>query len=132
MVRPILKNGYDLSLSLFHSGLYCVTFAVHARIRSKNQGGGTNIAIYPLSFLFVLCTTYCIIDIAQTLYSVSIEILIFLAQSVSLIIKTLFQFHFDSGSDPQIGLASYNMNIANTALYCAITFLAQGILVLSS
>lgn len=54
------------------SGLYCVAFAVHARIRSKNKGGGTNIAIYPLSLLFILCTVFCAIDIAQSLFTVSV------------------------------------------------------------
>jgi hypothetical protein len=88
-------------------GLYCVAFAVHARIRSKNKGGGTNIAIYPLSVLFVLCTIFCAIDTAQT----------------------LFTLRYESTQDPQVGLASYNMNIANTAMYCAITFIAQGILI---
>ena len=40
-----------------------------------------------------------------------------------------FQLRYESQPDPQIGLSSYNMNIANTAMYCAITFIAQGILV---
>jgi len=88
-------------------GLYCVAFAVHARIRSKNKSGGTNIAIYPLSLLFILCTIFCAIDTAQT----------------------LFILRFESTLDAQVGLASYNMNIANTTMYCAITFIAQGILI---
>jgi hypothetical protein len=88
-------------------GLYCVAFAVHARIRSKKKGGGTNIAIYPLSVLFVLCTVFCAIDTAQT----------------------LFILRYEGDGDPQVGLASYGMNLANTAMYCSITFIAQGILI---
>jgi hypothetical protein len=88
-------------------GLYCVAFAVHARIRSTHKGGGTNIVIYPLSILFTLCTIFCAIDTAQT----------------------LIILRYEGTQDPQVGLASYNLNIANTAMYCAITFLAQGILI---
>jgi len=88
-------------------GLYCVAFAVHARIRSKKKGGGTNALIYPLSLLFSLCTIFCAIDTAQT----------------------LFILRYESTLDPGVGLTSYNMNIANTAMYCAITFLAQGTLI---
>ena len=57
----------------FCPGLYCVAFAVHAHIRSTNKGGGTNIAIYPLSLLFTLCTIFCAIDTAQALFIVSID-----------------------------------------------------------
>lgn len=101
----LLFIGTVLESSLY--GLYCVAFAVHARIRSKNKGGGINLAIYPLSVLFTLCTIYCAIDTAQT----------------------LFTLRFQGSQDPQAGLTSYNMNIANTAMYCAITFIAQGILI---
>jgi len=104
-VDTLLFIGTVLESSLY--GLYCVAFAVHARIRSKHKGGGINIAIYPLSVLFTLCTIYCAIDTAQT----------------------LFTLRFQGSSDPQAGLTSYNMNIANTAMYCAITFIAQGILI---
>jgi len=80
---------------------------VHARIRSTHKGGGVNIAIYPLSVLFTLCTIYCAVDTAQT----------------------LFTLRYQGSSDVEAGLTSYNMNIANTAMYCAITFIAQGILI---
>jgi len=101
----LLFIGTVLESSLY--GLYCVAFAVHARIRSKKKGGGVNIAIYPLSILFTLCTIYCAIDTAQT----------------------LFTLRYQGSQDLQAGLTSYNMNIANTAMYCAITFIAQGILI---
>lgn len=101
----LLFIGTVLESSLY--GLYCVAFAVHARIRSKKKGGGINIAIYPLSILFTLCTIYCAIDTAQT----------------------LFTLRFQGTQDPDAGLTSYNMNIANTAMYCAITFIAQGVLI---
>jgi hypothetical protein len=39
------------------------------------------------------------------------------------------KLRFEGSQDLQAGLTSYNMNIANTAMYCAITFIAQGILV---
>jgi hypothetical protein len=77
------------------------------RIRSKNKDGTTNIAIYPLCVLFSLCTLFCAIDTAQT----------------------LFILRFESSQVAQVGLTSYNMNIANTAFYCVITFLAQGVLI---
>ena len=66
------KELYPYSHISSVPGLYCVAFAVHARIRSKHKGGGINIAIYPLSVLFTLCTIYCAIDTAQTLFTVSI------------------------------------------------------------
>jgi hypothetical protein len=74
MVLPIhYEAGYNpLTLITPPQGLYCVAFAVHARIRGTNKGGGTNIAIYPLSVLFTLCTIFCAIDTAQTLFTVSI------------------------------------------------------------
>ena len=56
----------------------CVASAVHARIRSKKKGGGKNIAIYPLSLLFFLCTIFCAIDTAQTLFIVSADLSILL------------------------------------------------------
>jgi len=71
------------------------------------KSGAINIAIYPLSVLFTLCTIYCAIDTAQT----------------------LFTLRYQGTQDPDAGLTSYNMNIANTAMYCAITFTAQGILI---
>jgi len=101
----LLFIGTVLESSLY--GLYCVAFAVHARIRSHKKGGGVNIIIYPLSVLFTLCTIFCAIDTAQT----------------------LFTLRFQGTGDLQTGLTSYNMNIANTAMYCAITFIAQGILI---
>jgi len=101
----LLFIGTVLETSFY--GLYCVAFAVHARIRSKKKGGGTNIAIYPLSVLFTLCTVFCAVDTAQT----------------------LFTLRYQGAQDLQAGLTSYNMNIANTAMYCAITFIAQGILI---
>jgi hypothetical protein len=101
----LLFIGTVLESSLY--GLYCIAFGVHARIRSHQKGGGLNIMIYPLSVLFTLCTIFCAIDTAQT----------------------LFTLRYQGTLDPQTGLTSYNMNIANTAMYCAITFIAQGILI---
>jgi len=101
----LLFIGTVFETSLY--GLYCVAFAVHARIRSKHTSGGINIAIYPLSVLFTLCSIYCAVDTAQT----------------------LFTLRFQGSNDAEAGLTSYNMNIANTAMYCAITFIAQGILI---
>ncbi|KAF8815601.1 hypothetical protein BYT27DRAFT_7192684 [Phlegmacium glaucopus] len=88
-------------------GLYCVAFAVYARIRGTKKGGGTNILIYPLSLLFGLCTIFCAVDTAQT----------------------LFILRYEGTQDPSVGLSSYNMNIFNTSMYCAITFIAQGTLI---
>ena len=36
------------------------------------------------------------------------------------------QLRYQSSQDAEAGLTSYNMNIANTVMYCAITFIAQG------
>jgi len=84
-----------------------VAFAVHARVRGTKKRGGTNPIVYPFSLLFILCTIFCAIDTAQT----------------------LFILRYEGTNDPQIGLASYNLNIANTSMYCAITLIAQGILI---
>jgi len=89
-------------------GLYCIAFAVHAHIRSKKKDSGINVAIYPLSILFTLCTIYCAIDTAQTVFTLRYQ---------------------QSYASLQTGHTSYYMNIANTAMYCVITFISQGILI---
>jgi len=72
-----------------------------AGIRGKEKDGGTNITIYPLSLLFILCTVSCVI----------------------------FQVRFETSQDPHDGRVAYNINIVNTAMYCAITFIAQSVLI---
>jgi hypothetical protein len=88
-------------------GLYCVAFAIYVRIRGKKKGGSTKLVIYSLSLLFGLCTIFCAVDTAQTLYIL----------------------RYEGTNDPSVGLTSYNMNIFNTSLYCSITFIAQAILI---
>ena len=75
MVYPIPKKNYYNPYTLFRPGLYCI--AVHTHIRSKKKDGGINIAIYPLSILFMLCTIYCAIDTAQTVFTVSMVLFLF-------------------------------------------------------
>lgn len=129
MVLPIDK-GYNQLTHFLRPGLYCVAYAVHARIRSKKKGGGVNLAIYPLTLLFTLCTVYCAIDTAQTLFIVSKDfIFIVLIHSNIWALFFFSQLRYQGSQDLSAGVTSYNMNIANTAMYCAITFIAQGILV---
>jgi len=116
-------------LTLFRLGLYCVAFAVYARIRGKKKGGGTNIVIYPLSLLFILCTIFCAVDTAQALFIVSGVIF---GPRINPLSFEASQLRFEGTHDPQVGLSSYNMNILNTSMYCSITFIAQGILVCPS
>ena len=127
---PVQLRRYNNVNSSPRPGLYCVAFAVHARIRGTNKGGGTNIAIYPLSVLFTLCTVFCAVDTAQTLFTVSCGwIFLGVVYPSHLGALFFFQLRYQGAQDLQAGLTSYNMNIANTAMYCAITFIAQGILV---
>ena len=97
------------------------------RIRSTNnlKGGGTNVAIYPLCVLFVLCTLFCALDTAQTLFIVCYRSFGFYHRSD----HDTFQLRYESSLIPGVGVTSYNMNITNTVIYCLITFIAQGVLV---
>ena len=64
----LLFYTYDVPLSpnLFYLiGLYCIIFVLYLRLQTSKKSDDRNILIYPISSLFVLCTTLFGLNLIQ-------------------------------------------------------------------
>ena len=51
-------------------GLYCVVFVLYIRVHLSKKSDHRNFLIYPISTLFLLCTTFFALDFTQQYLSV--------------------------------------------------------------
>lgn len=63
--KPIFYYRVALSELIQSVGLYCVVFILYIRIHLSKKSVNRTFLIYPLSTLFVLCTTFFAIDFTQ-------------------------------------------------------------------
>ena len=58
---------YDVPMPQFISsiGLYCIMFVLYLRVHTSKKYDDRNVLIYPISSLFVLCTTFFVLDFTQ-------------------------------------------------------------------
>ena len=117
-------------------GLYCLIFGLYWRIQLKRTERRKGVLLYALTVNFILCTAYFIVDIIGVQFFIT----------VSLIYKSyiIFQCHASKYERRSVDLsksqmavqksdslasASLWLSIAADALYTAIDFVSQLILV---
>jgi hypothetical protein len=67
-----LYYKYDVPMAQFISslGLYCIIFVLYLRVHASKNCDDRSILIYPISSLFVLCTTFFALDFTVEYLSV--------------------------------------------------------------
>ena len=58
---------YRFSILQFISslGLYCIIFVLYFRVHASKKCDGRNILVYPITSLFLLCSTFFALDYTQ-------------------------------------------------------------------
>ena len=61
----LLFYTYDVPIYFYLIGLYCIIFVLYLRVQASKRSDDRNILIYPISSLFVLCTTLFGLSLVQ-------------------------------------------------------------------
>ena len=115
-------------------GFYCLVFGLYWRIQLKRTDRWKGVLLYPLTASFILCTAYFIIDIIQVQFLITVshcsDVMAFPPSNMMSGVQLIsLNSQINVLGDVSLYSAYSWMVIANNALYTAIDFISQLILV---